>query len=111
MGRSGLPPPDRILYEPNTDGIIEAKNLPLKEEREKGGDHATVGIRHTRHAAIVGPAGHLDVGVLHLGRAPRVHCPGLRLIFGNELPQSIEHILHLVDDIATRGRIIAGEEM
>ena len=43
---------------------------------------------------MVRAAGHLGIGVLHLGRRTGVHRAGMRLVLGDELPQPVEGALH-----------------
>ena len=58
---------------------------------------------------MVGPAGHLAVGVLNLGRGGGVHRSGVRLIFRRDLRQAFVGTHNLVDHVAARGGIVAGQ--
>src|SRR6266851_1468216 len=60
---------------------------------------------------MVGAAGHLGVGVLHLRCCPRVHGAGVGLVLGDQLPESVEGALHLVDNRGGARGGIAGDQV
>jgi len=84
------------------DGVIQPGRVVVVE-------HPAVGVDDAGESGVVGPAGHLAVGVLHPRRAASHNC-GVLLPFADQLAQAVEVAFHLVDDVAAGGRVVAGDQ-
>ena len=73
--------------------------------------HAAVGVGHRGQARVVLAARHLGVGVLDLGGGGGGDGPLVRLVLGGQLPEPVEGVLDLVDDVAAGGRVERGEQV
>src|SRR5581483_350911 len=85
-------PADRIIHA----GIVAIVDL------------AAVRIGDAHQPTLVGAAGHLAVGVLHLGCRREVDRARVRLVLRGQLPQAVVELLYLVDNRRSRGVARAG---
>ncbi len=90
------------------DAVVEGAGVVVGDRL---GRAAAAGIGDARQPAVVGGAGHLVIDVANRGRRGQVHRPARRLVLGGQLAQAVVLALHLVDDIATRRRVVAGDEI